>query len=162
MDSESEWLFMAPHWLSQHWWEEPCQGKSCGTKEDFGCMNDGKVEGETGSALLPSKQNFSFHQNKTSIRPASLWQRGQDDTLGWSPRPWAGGAFGGRIHVGQDQEDMTNVWWESKNSSYLLTRDKGFYELILVNNDLLLKADCQPASLFNFPPLLILEFKHAS
>lgn len=156
MDSESEWLFMAPHWPSQHWWEEPCQGKSCGTKEDLGCMNDGKVEGETGSALLPSKQNWKFlilkyHPDLAVWSPAGL-----------IPRPWAGGVFGGRIHVGQDQEDMTNVWWESKNSSYLLTHDKGFYELILVNNDLLLKADCQPASLFTSPPLLILEFKHAS
>lgn len=156
MDSESEWLFMAPHWPSLHWWEEPCQGKSCGTKENFGYMDDGKVDRETGSALLPSKQNWNFLILK--YHP-DLAVRGK---LVWSPRPWAGGAFGGRIHVGQDQEDMTNVWWESKNSSYLLTRDKGFYELILVNNDLLLKADCQPASLFTSPPLLILEFKHAS
>lgn len=123
MDSESEWLFMAPRWPSQHWWEELCHwwlahlgtGKSCGTKEDFidhkvFCINDGKVEGETGSALLPSKQNCNFLILKCL---PDLAVRGK---LVWSPRPWPCWAFGDRRHE-KHQDDVTDVWWEGKSGS---------------------------------------------
>lgn len=134
----------------QWWLSHLGTGKSSGTMRAFIDhrvlrMNDGKMEGESGSSH-PSKQSW----NVLILRcHPDLAFRGK---LVWSPRSWAGWAFGDSSHVGQNQDDMTDVWWEIKDGSYLLTPIK---LLFWANTS-------KPAGLFTSPPLLLLEFNHAS
>lgn len=166
MEGESEWLFIPPRWPAQHWWEELWQwwlahlgtGKSCGTKKDFRdhkvlCLNDGKVEGETGSALLPSKQNWNVPILK--YHP-DLAVRGK---LVGSPRPWPGWAFGDRSQVGhhQDVDEKVRTVPNPRRGIRHFRAEELKSELLL-----LVSADGPPAGLFTSPPLLILEFKQAS